>query len=834
MKFNINKLIAVLAVASLGVACNKEQLQDEIPSSGNGTVQVVVSIDNGTRSFSDAEGVKWEVGDQIKYAGGVELTSEPLTDKQITDNGYKASFTFDKSLIEADRTGWFCSTKCHPTNYKEVEFTLGTDNGNLFTQDEAGQMNSRYLFLHSGTGMVKITKDVVPEVNMEIAGTIFRVIPYTTKYNDEKILSVKLSSKTNLVGTVSYDRVGKTYTGVTELNGGNGWKSYNFVKANLDTPFSLQGITSAKTSKGIYFAVAATPADKPLEGYKYEVETDKAKYVFDAMSTPLAVGNNFVKNVYLNLDKATSRVEGETGLLKYDGALTLTTIPAAGASNRDAGYWQASTSTDDGASWTVRINAENAAFYSSVKFSYADAKTGHPVDWISVVYGGNDLCHWMVTAQENTGEERSVKVTATYSDVKGYVIQEEKYKTKELIITQAAVGSNKKLTFFGEIGDTTIDAVKVENKDLGYRAIDVDGVHAEDWKGNSHNEAELYGSVTITPYVDRTGVGASATVADWLTVGYGKDSEGKINSTHIFVTAQDNTGAERKSLVYCVYKAPEGYEFAGGQKEVYKQFFVTQKSGLTVEAAFSGFPTEAVAADGATVTGKLNLTINGENQADVTTAISTYGLILSADKGASASVDADGTVTVVIPKNPYNNGGITYTVSLKKKDGSVAAKVEIAQATGEGEAVTPSHTFEYNIFNNKEDGSKNTGFGKDAGSVGDYYRIENVTIDGTKYNPGDDLNNLVANTELMAELKAKIFSFGEITKEDVQVPGSDPLTTNPESFVELQAWTNGGAAIYFRIVFLNANTTGARRTFKIITKNPKGAVTSTIVYFQNS
>ena len=239
MKFNINKLIAVLAVASLGVACNKEQLQDEIPSSGNGTVQVVVSIDNGTRSFSDAEGVKWEVGDQIKYAGEVELTSEPLTDKQITDNGYKASFTFDKSLIEADRTGWFCSTKCHPTNYDEVEFTLGTDNGNLFTQAEAGQMNSRYLFLHSGTGVVNITKDVVPEVKMEIAGTIFRVIPYTTTYNDEQILSVKLSSNTNLVGTVAYDRGRQTYTGVTELKGGNGWKSYNFVKANLGTPFSL-------------------------------------------------------------------------------------------------------------------------------------------------------------------------------------------------------------------------------------------------------------------------------------------------------------------------------------------------------------------------------------------------------------------------------------------------------------------------------------------------------------------------------------------------------------------------------------------------------------------
>ena len=96
MKFNINKLLAVLAVASLGVACNKEQLQDEIPSSGNGTVQVVVSIDNGTRSFSDAEGVKWEVGDQIKYAGGVELTSEPLTAEQITENALEFIHTLIK------------------------------------------------------------------------------------------------------------------------------------------------------------------------------------------------------------------------------------------------------------------------------------------------------------------------------------------------------------------------------------------------------------------------------------------------------------------------------------------------------------------------------------------------------------------------------------------------------------------------------------------------------------------------------------------------------------------------------------------------------------------
>ena len=686
MKFNINKLLAVLAVASLGVACNKEQLQDEIPSSGNGTVQVVMSIDNGTRSFSDAEGVKWEVGDQIKYAGGVELTSKPLTAEQITDNGYKASFTFDKSLIEADRTGWFCSTKCHPTNYTEVEFTLGTDNGNLFTQAEAGQMNSRYLFLHSGTGLVSITKGVVPEVNMEIAGTIFRVIPYTTKYNDEKILSVKLSSNTKLVGTVSYDRGGKTYTGVTELLGGAGYKSYDFVKANLGTHFSLEGITSAETSKGIYFAVAATPEDKPLDGYKYEVETDKANYVFDAMTEKLAVRNNFVKNVYLNLDKATSRVEGETGLLKYDGSLTLTTIPAAGASNLDAGYWQAYTSTDEGSPWTKRINAENAAFYSSVQFSYADATTGKPVDWISVVYGAGDLCHWMVTAQENTGEERSVKVTATYSDVKGYKIIEGS-KTKEWTFTQTAAGGKKIVEYESvDLPDSReFEGAAQNNVDVGYCLLKIDGRVNREWdEENSVYACSHFECISEAKYDAKD----YTTDVDWLSCQYKKNGT-VISDCRWLVSATENTtGAPRTAYVVCVFPEDDGYQFPEP-----RALKITQKANTTVAAEFSGFPTEAVAAAGTTFTGSLSLTINGENQTDVAAAISNYGLSLSADKGASASVDASGNVTVVIPENKYKNGGVTYTVSLKKNDGTVAASFVITQEEGTEEVTTVKYTY---------------------------------------------------------------------------------------------------------------------------------------------
>ena len=682
MKFNINKLLAVLAVASLGVACNKEQLQDKIPSSGNGTVQVVVSIDNGTRSFSDAEGVKWEVGDSIKYAGGVRLTSKPLTAEQITENGYKASFTFAESLIAENRTGWFYSAKCHPTNDTEVEFTLGKDNGNLFTQAKAGQMNSRYLFLHSGTGLIKITKDVVPEVKMEIAGSIFRVIPYTTKYNDEKILSVKLSSNTNLVGTVSYNRGNQTYTGVTELNGGDGWKSYNFVKANLDTPFSLQGITSAETSKGIYFAVAATPADKPLDGYKYEVETDKATYVFNAMDKSLAVGNNVVKNVFLNLDNAVT----ESGLLKYSGALNdLITIPSDGCSDLDAGYWQASTSTDGGAPWTVRNNAENAAFYSSVQFSYADATTGKPVDWISVVYGGSDLCHWRVTAQENTGEERSVKVTATFSDVKGYQVIETS-KTKELTITQAAAGSKKVVEYASvSLPDSReFEAAAQVKINVGYCLLKIDGAEKRDWADKNSIYARSHFA-----YVSEENYAAKnyTTDVDWLSCEYANNGT-SITDCVWLVSATENTTAERTAYVVCVFPEDEGYQFPEP-----RALKITQKAGLKVEAAFSGFPTKAVAAAGGTVKGKLSLTVNGEPASDIKSTMSTYGLSLSVNKGATATVDASGNVEVVIPENKYKNGGVEYTLSLKKSDGTVAASFVITQEEGTEEVTTVKYTY---------------------------------------------------------------------------------------------------------------------------------------------
>ncbi len=833
MKKNNMFLFAALSIAALASSCQKEN--ELAPSQKNEKISVIVSLGDQTKGFSDTKGVTWEVGDQIKFAddGGVKFTSAELTSEQIFDNGHTAKFTFDASLIAADRTGWFCSTKCHPTNATEVEFTLGADNGNVFTQDEAGEMNKRYLFLHSGTGLVSIKAGVKPTITMDVAGTILRVLPYTSKYNDEKVLSVKFESNDKVVGTVGYDRGAGTYKSVTEVNPNEvnpnegGWKAYKFVQATLGAAFSLEGVTDAEHSKGIYMAIPATKADAPLNGYKYTVETDKAIYTFDAMDKTMAVGNNVVKNVYLNLDRDNvTRVEGETGYLKYTGALLNSTIPAEGCIDADVAYLKAMVSTN-GVDYFDRLNAENEAFYDKITFTYADSSTGEPVTWVNVKYNkGGDYCHWLLTAEANSESvERSVDVTAHLSDVKGYAIGETNTHTWKF--TQKAAGAKKTVTYYLGISDAiTIESSSLTNYNSGYCLLQYDGSIVRDWEDvNSLYARSIFKCVSEANYLAKN----YETDIDWISCAYPRNGE-KISDATWMLTAKENTGKERVAYVVCVL--PEDDNFILPEPRALK---VTQKAGLKVEATLTNVYKETVPAAGATIdnAATLALTVNGVPQGDVAAAIRTYGIDVTADNGATASVAADGTVTLTVPENRYKNGGITYTLSVKSSSGTLASAT-INQAEGTEESGSASHTFSYDIYNNAANGSKGTGFNKEVLDAGVWYRAENITIDGKKYNPGQDMKDLCANEELINALIAQIFSFGEITSEDTQVPGTDPLTTNPESFVKLEAWTDGGAAVYFKIVFLNENTTGVRRTIKIITKDEDGTVTSTIVYFQNA
>ena len=99
--------MAALAATAAMTACQQENLEPQ--GQENGTVEVKLTIGQATKGFSDLEGITWEAGEQIKYAGGVEITSEALKAEDISSDGHTATFTFPASLNSVDRTGWFSS-----------------------------------------------------------------------------------------------------------------------------------------------------------------------------------------------------------------------------------------------------------------------------------------------------------------------------------------------------------------------------------------------------------------------------------------------------------------------------------------------------------------------------------------------------------------------------------------------------------------------------------------------------------------------------------------------------------------------------------------------------
>ena len=594
MKKIFRYMFAVVAGIAALTACTNEPEEEGVTPDAPSTSEYVivkVGMHEVNRSFTDAEGIKWNVGDQLYFGGaGNPIISEALAAEDIISDGYKANFRFPALLNEVNRTGWFVF---HSTrNVAEVDFALNQAGGNVYSQTEAGVMNSNYVFLHSGTGLINITKDEAPVVTMDVVGSIFRILPYTETYNNEKITSVELSTNNGalIVGTAIYNRGNNEYAGIHQ-----GWgERYPNVRVSLDEPFALTNANSRETSKGIYMAIARTTETNPIEGYTYTVKTNVATYTFSSDDN-LVVGENEVKNVYLKLENGT-RVDdaARKGELQYVGDLNdaSSKLSSDGTTNKDGGYWYAETKDSGSDTWVKKVNAANVDYYSSVEFECIDNATGEVADWLTVVYGGNEGCHWMITATANTTtEERSATVTATFPEfVNGYYTVEN-CKTKTVTITQQGYSLQKTLGFYGSIGDKTISGAGVDKQSLGYCVITVNDVYAEDWDNDSHNEQELYGGVVIEC---RDG-GAAAPIVDWLTVEYGKNAEGKFNSTHLVATASaNNTGTTRQALVCCTYNAPEGYEFAGGAKSSFRQFFVTQpaNSGVRVVEFWGGIGAE--------------------------------------------------------------------------------------------------------------------------------------------------------------------------------------------------------------------------------------------------
>ncbi len=314
-------------------------------------------------------------------------------------------------------------------------------------------------------------------------------------------------------------------------------------------------------------------------------------------------------------------------------------------------------------------------------------------------------------------------------------------------------------------------------------------------------------------------IGEDGNAASWVSAFWENT-----NNFNLGIKIEKNkTTSARAAKVYMEYKGTRSRNCINVHQDAgtgLPTIIPTLSDAYTTEIVYGG---ETIA-NAAT----LSLTVDGEAKsgADVDAYLSS----LTISCGAATVSCKNGVISIVFPKNETASTK-TYKLSVSSEDGSATASFTQA-ANPDGD--TPSHTYSYKLYNNATDKSKGTGFGPGSGTVGDWYRFENVTIDGTSYPAGDALKNLSTDA-LGEEMLNYAFSFLELESTDVQVPGTDPLTTVEEmkEFVELQMWCDGGAAIYVRIV-LKQNTTGSRRTFKIQTKDGDGNVLSTVVYFQNA
>lgn len=824
MKKIFKMMFAVVAGVAALTACTNEPEEGVTPDNTQEYCIVKVGMSDATKgSLTDAEGIKWEVGDQIKYAGGAELTSEALTAEDIEDDGYTANFKFAASLNEVDRTGWFTTST---RNLTEFDFELNKADGNVYSQTEAGVMNSDYIFLHSGTSLINITAGVTPEVEMYVAGGIFRFMPYTETYNNEVVKSVELKSNNgkHLVGTVAYDRSLGTYKGANEVN----WLHPKpLVKVSLDEPFALTNAKSRENSKGIYMAIARTTETNPIVGYTITVKTDVATYTFSSDEN-LVVGDNELRNVYLKLENGSRELLQPDVLTFVNGGIVnkQLTVSATASEDINLGYLVAVVNGTEMRNYGTypKLVCVSVEDYNNGDFS-------NPVDWMSAHLQTNangDItdCVWFLDVTENTQSEVREGVIVQDWSASGLYVGEN--LTPAVFVKQDIAGAAKKLTFNPGVGDKSITC-DAQSWDHGYFVIFSNGTQLEANMVNIEEAQLLYDCIEIIPHDMSTGLGAGAPAAKWITLAYDKNDEGKFQRAWIEATAEKNTEATQRQVLVGIYMTPPaGYAFEDGttERRMLRQFIITQEAyKASIAATLNDVYDGTVSYEGDEITvGTLALTADGEAVADANEFCN-----VAINGGASVVLAANGTITATIPANASIEAK-EYTVTIKDKSGNtLVADVTINQEPNPegGEVVEPEHTFSYTINVHRNGDKVPVG----AGQIGHYFNFQNITIDGTTYTPGDGIKELYNNTSLMSALIAHAFEFAELTTDDL-INATDNLTTNPSEFTSFYSWTDGGAAIYIGVEFAT-NTTGAGRTVKVVAKNADGSTAGYTIFRQD-
>lgn len=792
MKKIFKMMFAVVAGIAALTACTNEPEEEGITPEAPSTdeyVIVKVGMPEGNRSFTDAEGIKWNVGNVLYFGGaGALITSEALTAEDIVNEGYTANFKFPAALNQVNRTGWFTTSG---RNVAEVDFVPDAVGGNVYSQTEAGVMNPNFIFLHSGTGLTSITQGEAPDVTMDVVGSIFRIMPYTEQYNDERVQWVELASNngTLIVGTAMYDRGVEKYNGINQ-----GWNAgrNSKVRVMLTDSFELTNANSRENSKGIYMALARTTEERPIVGYTYTVKTNKATYTFSSDEN-LVVGENEVKNVYLKLENGTRELVEPDVLTFVNGGIVNKNLTASAEAqaNINLGYLVAVVNGSEMRNYSLypELVCVSLEDYNKGDFS-------NPVDWMSAHMATNANgvvtdCVWFVDIEENTESEIREGVIVQDWSKSGLYIGDN--LTPAVRVTQNVAGTAKVLTFNPGVGDKTLTN-DAQTWDHGYFVIFSNGTQLEAGMVNIEEAQLLYNCIEIICHDMSTGLGAGAPAADWISLSYGM-TDGKYSDAWLHGKAEKNSSPVQRQVLVGIYMTPPaGYEFSDGKTErkMLRQFIITQEAyKATIAATLTNAYTGTVGHAGEEITvGNLALTADGVAVADATEYCN-----VTINGGASVVLATDGTITATIPANASSSAK-EYTVAIKNKSGNALVEnVIIAQDANPegGTVVEPTDVYSYTIGNwSKLDGNltRNWSFGSGESNPVEHWVI---VIQNVKK------NDVLYTSDMPDEdKKALICQMFKWTSEEYD-----------NAFAELTVFWGAGETI-IKLTHIKANTGGAR------------------------
>lgn len=270
-------------------ACEKSQDSD-----GNSDDILYVSVmpSQTKASLSDSYGVQWQVGETaaIVAAGGAPIESTALTESDMTNNAWQATFGFD---AEVGTYRLF-----HPysaeSSYGAYKFNVPAEQ----IQHEAGMMNAGYVCLVAEDD-VTLSDAEIASVNYNVAGTIMKFLIFGGAA-DEKIMSVEFYD-----GGWEETEVNQISGVITAANDGSVETTPDacYVKVSLEE-YADASVASKELAEGIYMSVLPSVLNKP----KYTVYTTTTKYEFYSQNESYELMNGAMHTVSLNLSSTNEKL----------------------------------------------------------------------------------------------------------------------------------------------------------------------------------------------------------------------------------------------------------------------------------------------------------------------------------------------------------------------------------------------------------------------------------------------------------------------------------------------------------------------------------------------